>query len=88
MILIRERKDREIFFFSHGEAFRCYIQSDTAKFLGFFLPGMIVVFANVVLFFFVATEIHSTLSKAPETEQREKTKVRFFLRAMHFSYNQ
>jgi len=52
----------------------CYIRSGLAVFLAFFLPGLIIVSANAVLFFFVASEIHGTLSKAPETEQREKTK--------------
>jgi len=31
-----------------------------------------MVAANAVLFFFVASEIHGTLSKAPETEQKRK----------------
>jgi len=52
----------------------CYIRSGLAVFLSFFLPGLITISANAVLFFFVASEIHGTLSKAPETEQREKTK--------------
>jgi len=30
--------------------------------------------ANAVLFFFVASEIHGTLAKAPDSEQRERTK--------------
>lgn len=50
----------------------CYIVSRLAVFLGFFLPGLLMVSANCVLFFFVASEIHGTLSKAPETEQRRK----------------
>eukprot|EP01121_Diplochlamys_sp_Union-15-3_P021287 TRINITY_DN8586_c0_g1_i3.p1 TRINITY_DN8586_c0_g1~~TRINITY_DN8586_c0_g1_i3.p1 ORF type:complete len:313 (+),score=19.07 TRINITY_DN8586_c0_g1_i3:61-999(+) len=52
----------------------CYIQSGLAIFLSFFLPGLIIVSANTVLFFFVASEIHTTLMRAPETEQQEKTK--------------
>jgi len=43
-------------------------------FATFFLPGLILTSANAVLFFFVASEIHGTLSKAPDSEQREKTK--------------
>jgi len=38
------------------------------------LPGLILISANAVLFFFVASEIHGTLAKAPDSEQREKTK--------------
>jgi hypothetical protein len=52
----------------------CYIQSNGLIFGTFFLPGLILISANAVLFFFVASEIHGTLAKAPDSEQREKTK--------------
>jgi len=52
----------------------CYIQDNTMIFATFFLPGLILISANAVLFFFVASEIHGTLAKAPDSEQREKTK--------------
>jgi len=34
------------------------------------LPGLLILATNFLLFFFVASEIHGTLSKAPQTEQR------------------
>lgn len=49
-----------------------------AVFLGFFLPGLIILAANFVLFFFVSTEIHGTLSKAPQTEQKSKENTKEF----------
>jgi len=52
----------------------CYIQDNVMIFATFFLPGLILISANAVLFFFVASEIHGTLAKAPDSEQREKTK--------------
>jgi len=52
----------------------CYIINSMYIFGLFFLPGFILVCVNAVLFFFVASEIHGTLSKAPEAEQRENSK--------------
>jgi hypothetical protein len=52
----------------------CYIQNNPLIFATFFLPGLILISANAVLFFFVASEIHGTLAKAPDSEQRERTK--------------
>jgi len=52
----------------------CYIQNNALIFATFFLPGLILISANAVLFFFVASEIHGTLAKAPDSEQRERTK--------------
>jgi len=52
----------------------CYIRQSIFIFTTFFLPGFILVCINSVLFFFVASEIHGTLSKAPEAEQRESSK--------------
>ena len=52
----------------------CYITESIFIFATFFLPGFILVCINSVLFFFVASEIHGTLSKAPEAEQRESSK--------------
>eukprot|EP01118_Nematostelium_gracile_P011275 TRINITY_DN3978_c0_g1_i1.p1 TRINITY_DN3978_c0_g1~~TRINITY_DN3978_c0_g1_i1.p1 ORF type:complete len:309 (-),score=54.48 TRINITY_DN3978_c0_g1_i1:20-817(-) len=53
----------------------CYINSELAIFLGFFIPGLIVISANCVIFFFIAREIHDTLASAPQAEnKREKTK--------------
>jgi hypothetical protein len=53
----------------------CYIKSSLAVFLGFFLPGLILVSINSVLFFFVASEIHTTLRHAPnDKESKHKAK--------------
>eukprot|EP01129_Flabellula_baltica_P000924 TRINITY_DN10856_c0_g1_i1.p1 TRINITY_DN10856_c0_g1~~TRINITY_DN10856_c0_g1_i1.p1 ORF type:complete len:324 (-),score=50.30 TRINITY_DN10856_c0_g1_i1:23-994(-) len=53
----------------------CYIANPIAVFLGFFLPGFLLVSLNSVLFFFVASEIHGTLSKAPsDRENKNKAK--------------
>jgi len=53
----------------------CYIKSSLAVFLGFFLPGLILVSINAVLFFFVASEIHGTLRHAPnDKESKHKAK--------------
>jgi len=53
----------------------CYIKNSLAVFLGFFLPGLILVSINSVLFFFVASEIHTTLRHAPnDKESKHKAK--------------
>ena len=54
--------------------FRCYIDSALARFLAFFLPGLIIVSANAVLFFFIGREIHETLAGAPKSDQRDRKK--------------
>jgi hypothetical protein len=63
---------------TNGRGGACYMGNPATRmqsltvFLAFFLPGLLMVAANCVLFFFVASEIHGTLSKAPETEQKHK----------------
>jgi 7 transmembrane receptor (Secretin family) len=52
----------------------CYIDDDLARFLAFFLPGLIILSANSILFFFIGREIHETLSGAPKSDQRNKKK--------------
>jgi len=53
----------------------CYINDALSVFLGFFLPGIILVSINSVLFFFVASEIHGTLRHAPnDKEQKHRAK--------------
>merc|ERR1711991_846361 len=44
----------------------CYVTTATARLLGFFVPGLLVVAANTVLFVFVAREIRETLKGAAE----------------------
>jgi len=52
----------------------CYMTSGVAIFLAFFLPGLIIVSANAVIFFFIAREIHDTMASAPQADKREKRK--------------
>ncbi|KAK5580453.1 hypothetical protein RB653_000470 [Dictyostelium firmibasis] len=52
----------------------CYLESDLPVFLGFFVPGLLTVCANAVIFFFIAREIHDTLKNAPRTDKKEKSK--------------
>lgn len=40
----------------------------------FFIPGLIVISANAILFFFIGREIHETLATAPKTDKRERRK--------------
>jgi len=52
----------------------CYITDALFIFLFFFTPGLIIISANAILFFFVAKEIHETLASAPKTNKRERRK--------------
>jgi len=52
----------------------CYMSSGLPIFLSFFLPGLIIVSANAVIFFFIAREIHDTLKSAPKADKKEKSK--------------
>ena len=58
----------------------CYITSPVFVFLFFFMPGLIIISLNAILFFFVVREIHETLSTAPKTDKREaKKELRVYL---------
>jgi len=62
-------------FESYGNAIGyCYIIGQVPIFLAFFLPGLIIVSSNGVIFFFIAREIHDTLSSAPSADKKEKSK--------------
>eukprot|EP01133_Synstelium_polycarpum_P015295 gene15295-18109_t len=52
----------------------CYMENELPIFLGFFVPGLLVVCANAVIFFFIAREIHDTLKNAPRSDKKEKSK--------------
>lgn len=52
----------------------CYIVSPIAKFVGFFLVGLVTISANTVIFFFISREIHETIGAAPGADKREKSK--------------
>jgi len=55
----------------------CYMNSSLTIFLAFFLPGLIIISANSVIFFFIAREIHDTLSSAPQAENKREKKKEF-----------
>jgi len=55
----------------------CYIKKQFTIFLAFFLPGLTVVSANAVIFFFIAREIHDTLSAAPQADSRREGRKEF-----------
>lgn len=46
----------------------------TPIFLGFFLPGLLIVTANTVIFIFTVKEIHDTLKSAPNSDKQEKSR--------------
>jgi len=52
----------------------CYIDNDYARFAAFFIPGLIIISANAILFFFIGREIHETLAGAPKTDRSERKK--------------
>jgi len=52
----------------------CYIPGNIARLIAFFLPGLIVIACNAILFFFIGREIHETLATAPKTDKRERRK--------------
>eukprot|EP01104_Vermistella_antarctica_P017636 TRINITY_DN627_c0_g1_i1.p2 TRINITY_DN627_c0_g1~~TRINITY_DN627_c0_g1_i1.p2 ORF type:complete len:317 (+),score=88.69 TRINITY_DN627_c0_g1_i1:215-1165(+) len=57
-----------------GASTVCYINEALARFLAFFIPGLIIIAANTVLFFFIGREIHETLAGAPQSDQRDRKK--------------
>jgi|Transcript_24759 hypothetical protein len=52
----------------------CYIKNPLLRFLTFFIPGLIIISANAILFFFIGREIHETLSGAPKSDRRARSK--------------
>jgi len=52
----------------------CYIKSDIAIFVAFFIPGVVVFSSCIIFFFFVVREIHETLAGAPQQEKRQTMK--------------
>eukprot|EP01095_Lingulamoeba_sp_RSL-Kostka_P016720 TRINITY_DN827_c0_g1_i1.p1 TRINITY_DN827_c0_g1~~TRINITY_DN827_c0_g1_i1.p1 ORF type:complete len:333 (+),score=66.09 TRINITY_DN827_c0_g1_i1:53-1000(+) len=42
----------------------CYITDPLVRFLCFFIPGLIIISCNAILFFFIGREIHETLGQA------------------------
>jgi hypothetical protein len=53
---------------------QCWITSDLFRFLCFFIPGLIIISSNGILFFFIGREIHETLAGAPKSDQRDRKK--------------
>jgi len=52
----------------------CYIPNGIVRLCAFFIPGLVVIAANAILFFFIGREIHETLATAPKTDKRERRK--------------
>ena len=57
----------------------CWIQTEAARFAAFFLPGLIILHINVVFFFFVAREIHETLSESKSEQKKSSAELRVYL---------
>jgi len=53
---------------------QCWITNDLARFLTFFIPGLLIISSNGILFFFIGREIHETLAGAPKSDQRDRKK--------------
>lgn len=49
----------------------CYIKSAVVRFVCFFIPGLVIISCNAILFFFVGREIHETLSTAPKDDAKK-----------------
>jgi len=56
----------------------CFISDSTAQLCGFFVPGLVIVSANTILFFFVAREINETLKGAQDIKGGKKDYRRQF----------
>lgn len=52
----------------------CYITDPILRFICFFIPGLVIISSNAVLFFFIGREIHETLAGAPRSDQRARSK--------------
>jgi len=50
----------------------CYITNANATFGAFFVPGIVIITINVILFFLIGREIQETLAGAPKTDQRDR----------------
>jgi len=50
----------------------CYITDQYVVFGAFFLPGVMITTANVILFYLIGREIQETLAGAPKTDQRDR----------------
>jgi hypothetical protein len=59
---------------SSGRDSQCWITNDLARFLTFFIPGLLIISSNGILFFFIGREIHETLAGAPQSDQRDRKK--------------
>jgi len=50
----------------------CYITDENTTFGAFFVPGIIIITVNIILFFLIYREIQETLAGAPKTDQRDR----------------
>jgi hypothetical protein len=58
----------------NGTKAQCFINDDLSRFMTFFIPGLIILSCNGILFFFIGREIHETLAGAPKSDQRDRKK--------------
>mmetsp|Transcript_20084 Transcript_20084/g.27689 ORF Transcript_20084/g.27689 Transcript_20084/m.27689 type:complete len:311 (+) Transcript_20084:118-1050(+) len=61
-----------------GDEF-CWITSEGARFGAFFIPGLIILHVNIIFFFFVAREIHETLSESKSEQKKSSAELRVYL---------
>mmetsp|Transcript_5015 Transcript_5015/g.14065 ORF Transcript_5015/g.14065 Transcript_5015/m.14065 type:complete len:303 (-) Transcript_5015:48-956(-) len=57
----------------------CWIKSEAARFGAFFVPGLILIHVNLIFFFFVAREIHETLSESKADQKKRSAELRVYL---------
>jgi len=53
---------------------QCWITDDLARFLTFFIPGLLIITSNSVLFFYIGREFHETWASAHKSDQRDRKK--------------
>jgi len=59
-----------------GVLYECWIKSGIAVLVAFYIPGLLIVSANAILFFFVAREIRDTLKGAADIRGGDKKDVK------------
>jgi len=57
----------------------CWITTEAARFGAFFIPGLVILHINLVFFFFVAREIHETLSESKSQQKKDSAELRVYL---------
>jgi len=57
----------------------CWITTEAARFAAFFIPGLVILHINLVFFFFVAREIHETLSESKTDQKKTSAELRVYM---------